>query len=375
MDPESPQEGFPHNDNPRPAAGAPVAVHAANEPPRQAASFGQPPRRSRMGLWLGLALLLMAGLGILAVGVVGVATLASLAASPGERRVREEFFSHDRRGGEKVAIITLDGIILDEADGFVKRQIDRVEKDKDVKAVVLRINSPGGTISGSDYLHHHLTKLAKDREIPIVVSMGGIAASGGYYVAMAVGDTPDSIFAESSTFTGSIGVMIPRYDLSEMLQNWGIRYDSVASHDLKGMGSMAKPMTEQERELFQEIVDEGFTQFKDIIRSGRPSMRDDPEVLDKLATGQIFTASQAVQHGLVDRIGFIEIAIDRAIEVAGLDPDEVKVVRYKPEPSLAGILLGGEARGRPLDLKAIMELATPRAYYLCTWLPPLHSRP
>ncbi len=374
MDSQSPQEGFPNN-SPRPAEQEPIAAQAACGPPPAAVHHDRPPRRSHAGAWTALILLFLGGLGLLVIGAVVLAALASLTGTQGEKRVREEYFSHNENGTRKVAIIAIEGVIMDEADGFVKRQIDRALKDKQVKAIVLRVDSPGGTVSGSDYLHHHLRELVKKREIPVVVSMGGIAASGGYYVAMAVGDVPDSIFAEPSTFTGSIGVIIPRYDLSEMLQNWGIEYDAVASGKFKSMGNMAKPMTEEERELFQQIVDEGFGQFKDIIRSGRPEFREDPQALDTIATGQIFTARQAVQNGLVDRIGFIENAVERAIEIAALDPAEVQVVRYKPEPSLAGLLMGSEARGQSLDLRAILELTTPRAYYLSTWLPPLHSRP
>lgn len=322
-----------------------------------------------------LILLFLGGLGFLAVGAFLLAAFAGLAGTPGEQRVCEEYFSHNENGTRKVAIIAIEGVIMDEVDGFVKRQIDRAMKDEQVEAIVLRVDSPGGTVSGSDYLHHHLRVLVEERKIPVVVSMGGIAASGGYYVAMAVGDAPDSIYAEPSTFTGSIGVIIPHYDLSEMLQNWGVEYDAVASGKFKSMGNMAKPMTEEERALFQQIVDEGFGQFKDIIRSGRPKFREDPQALDALATGQIFTSRQAVDKGLVDRIGFIENAVERAIEMAALDPADVQVVRYKPEPSLAGLLMGGEARGQALDLRAILELTTPRAYYLSTWLPPLHSRP
>ncbi len=373
MDSQSHPEGVPGNEAPNPAPREPIAAQPVHE--WQDSQYGRPPRRSRTGLWIALALLMIAGLGLMMVGLAAMATLAGLTTTAGERRVREEFVSHNRQATRKVAVITIEGIILDEADGFVKRQIDRAQNDDQVEAVVLRINSPGGTVSGSDYLHHHLRKLAEDREIPIVASMGGVAASGGYYVAMAVGDTPESIYAEPSTFTGSIGVVIPRYDVSELLQNWGIEYDAIASGDLKGMGSMAKPMSEEERKLFAQIVEEGFEQFKDTIRSGRPTLRDDPDALDKIATGQIFTARQAVEHGLVDRIGFVERAIERAIEVAGLDPDEVKVVRYRPEPSLARLLMGAETHSRRLDLKALLDLITPRAYYLCTWLPVHHSRP
>ncbi len=374
MDSQSPQEGFPNNST-KPAKHEPIAAQAAYGPPRTAVPADRLPRRSHAGAWTALVLLLLGGLGLLVIGAFAMAGLASLAGTSGKPRVREEFFSHNEHGTRKVAIIAIEGVIMGEVDGFAKRQIDCAMKDEQVEAIVLRVDSPGGTVSGSDYLHHHLRKLVDERKIPIVVSMGGIAASGGYYVAMAVGDASDSIYAEPSTFTGSIGVIIPHYDLSEMLQNWGVEYDAVASGKFKSMGNMAKPMTEEERKLFQQIVDEGFEQFKGIIRSGRPKFREAPNALDALATGQIFTSRQAVENGLVDRIGFIENAVERAIEMAALDPADVQVVRYKPESNLVGLLMGSEARGQTIDFRAILELTTPRAYYLSTWLPPLHSRP
>ena len=370
MDSQVPQDGYPQHEGPKPAASAPIAAQ-----PAQTAFPERPVRRSHAGTWIALILLLFGGLGILMVGGIALVAVASIAGGTGEPRVHEEYFSHNRSGSRKVAILTIDGVIMDEVDGFAKRQIERVIKDEDVAAVVLRVNSPGGTISGSDYLHHHLRKMVEERKIPIVVSMGGIAASGGYYVSMAVGDTPDSIFAEPSTFTGSIGVIIPHYDLSEMLNHWGVEYDAVASGKFKSMGNLAKPMTEEERELFQQIVDEGFEQFKKVIRSGRPAFEEDPEELDALATGQIFTAEQAAKNGLVDRIGFIESAVERAIELASLNPANVQVVRYKPDPTLTDLLMGGKSQAQTIDMHAILELATPRAYYLTTWLPPVCSRP
>ena len=101
--------------------------------------------------------------------------------------IRERFHSGAEGGRDKVAVISVRGIIL-EGDGFVKRQIDRVRQDERVKAVVVRVDSPGGTVTGSDYIYHHLKKLREERNIPLVVSMGSIAASGGYYISMAVGD-------------------------------------------------------------------------------------------------------------------------------------------------------------------------------------------
>ena len=138
----------------------------------------------------------------------------------------------------------------------------------------------------------------------------------------------------------------------------------------------ARPMTEEERKIFQALVSDGFTRFKEVVKSGRPKFKQDPAALDKLATGQVFTADQAEKNGLVDKIGFIDDAVDRAIELANLDKDNVKVVRYKPEPSLANVLFGVQsAKAKNFDLAAMLDLATPRAYYLCTWLPAAAAKP
>ncbi|HOP77611.1 MAG: signal peptide peptidase SppA [Thermogutta sp.] len=285
----------------------------------------------------------------------------------GSKKVREKYFSHSRFARDKVVIMPLEGLILD-GDGFMKRQIDQVIEDETVKAVVLRVNSPGGTVSGSHAIYHYLKKMCEKRKIPLVVSMGAIAASGGYYVSMAVGDTPKSIYAEPTTWTGSIGVIIPHYDAAELAQKIGIKEDSVASHPLKGMGSMLRPMTEEERAIFQGLVDESFNRFKEVVKSGRPKFRQQPELLDKLATGQVFPAEQAKAEGLVDEIGFLEDAVDRAIELANLDPDNVRVVKYEKELTLMDVLLGETVQVHigpaGMDWKSLLEWSVPRAYYL-----------
>jgi protease-4 len=313
--------------------------------------------------------LLLLGLGVSVMLNVGL--LLGGAGFDAGRKVREKFFSHQRYASDKVAILSVEGMILDEDDGFVKRQIDQAAEDDDVKAVVLRVNSPGGTVTGSDYLYHHLKQMREERQIPVVVSMGGVAASGGYYVSMAVGDTPDCIFAEPTTWTGSIGVIIPHYDLSSLLQEWGVEDDSIASHPLKDMGSFTKPMTEEEREIYQTLVDETFERFKAIVRSGRPQLREEPKILDDLATGQVYTAEQALKHGLVDKIGFLEAAVARAIELANLDEENVRVVKYKREPTLADVLMGAKASRPGFELAELLDLTVPRAYYLWSRTPPL----
>lgn len=309
---------------------------------------------------LGLGLFLSLSVNLMFMSLLGLQVFET-------PKVREKYFSHSRIARDKVVIMPLEGLILD-GDGFMKKQIDQVIKDDNVKAVVLRVNSPGGTVTGADYILHHLKKMREKRNIPLVVSMGSVAASGGYYVSMAVGDTPRSIYAEPTTWTGSIGVIIPHYNAAELAEKLGIKEDSIASHPLKNMGSFLRPMTEEERQIFQGLVDESFQRFKDIIKSGRPIYQKQPELLDKLATGQVFTAQQAKASGLIDEIGFLEDAVDRAIALAGLDPENVRVVRYEKEPNLADLLLGETVLSRhlpqELQWRWLLEMAVPRAYYL-----------
>ncbi len=299
--------------------------------------------------------------------------------APSEK-IRERYHSRARHAADKIALIRVEGVII-EGDGFVKRQIDQVLKDESVKAVVLRIDSPGGTVTASDYLYHHLKEMVEQRQIPLVVSMGSLCASGGYYVAMAVGDRKESIFAEPTSWTGSIGVIIPHFDVSELLARWNIQDDSIASGRFKQMGSPTRKLTEteraEERAILKTLVDETFARFKTIVQGGRPALKADAEALAAVTTGQIFTAPQARKHGLVDRIGFVEDAIDRAAELAKLDKENVRVVKYtRHVPGLVEAMSGTESRlfrGPGFDLRSLLDLTAPRAYYLCTWLPSILS--
>lgn len=354
--------------------------HVPLQPPSSSAGpaehAGLPSRRrAHSGIrWL-VRMTALALLGVaffLTLGLVGLGELLSTGSDEG---VHEQYFSHSRHGVEKVAIISVEGTIL-HGEGFVKKQIDQIRKDDAVKAVVLRVNSPGGTVTASDYLYHHLKKLVEERKLPLVVSMGGLAASGGYYISMAVGDAPESIFAEPSTWTGSIGVVIPHYNVAGLMEKWQVEDDSIKSHRLKQMGTPTRAMTEEERKIFQELVDESFGRFKEIVKAGRPAFRQDEEALKKVATGQVFTTRQALANGLVDKEGFIEDAIDRAIALAKLDKTKVKTVKYKHSAGLLDLLLSSARsrvapQGAGADLALLLDLASPRAYYLSTWLPSL----
>ena len=317
--------------------------------------------------------------------VAGVSLLVAMASAAANARyfqrdakLLEHHHSLSRTAPAKVAIVDVAGAILG-GSGFARAQLDRIKEDEAVRAIVLRVDSPGGTVSGSDELHHRLAEVARDRDLPVVVSMGSIAASGGYYVAMANGGRDDVIFAEPATLTGSIGVIIPHFDVSKLMKRFDIEDDSIASGPLKEMLSPTKERTpelaERERKLLQGLVDEMFSRFKQIVKQGRPKLDD--EKLAGVATGQIFTAQQALDAGLVDRIGFLEDAVNRAVELSGLTATTARVVRYSRPRSLLQDVLGGgvtarsggSAFGNPFE--AFAEWTTPRAWYLCSWWPAL----
>jgi protease IV len=292
---------------------------------------------------------------------------------------QEKYYSLSEDAMDKIAIIRVEGAILD-AEGFVKKQIDRVREDESVKAVVLRIDSPGGTVTASDFLYHELRNMLDERKIPIVVSMGSICASGGYYMAMAAGPGEDIVFAEPTTWTGSIGVVIPHYDLSGLLENWNVVDDSIASHKYKLMGSPTRKLSPEEeaeeRKLLQELVDESFERFKQIVLRGRPMLKEDEATLKEATTGRIFSADQAKELKLVDKIGFLQAAIERAAELAGREPDTLRCVHYEEPPSSLKMLLGAKSGVLPsgkIDLASVLDLTAPRAYYICTWLPAILS--
>jgi protease IV len=239
-----------------------------------------------------------------------------------------------------------------------------------VKAIVLRVDSPGGTVSGSDYIFHHLKKLRDEKSIPLVVSMGGVAASGGYYVSMAVGDKEDTIFAEPTCSTGSIGVMIPHYDLSGLLKRFDVKDDSLATHERKLMLSMTKPMSPDDREILQSHIDDMFVRFKEVVKEGRPFFRNDPTALDQLATGEIFTTDKAIEKKLVDKKGFLEDAVDRAIELASLNKSKTKVVKFKRPVSFTDAFTLSKAQSpHGLELSSLLDFSTPRAWYFSSTLP------
>jgi len=243
---------------------------------------------------------------------------------------------------EKVAVIPLTGAIFDGTARNFDRFMDDVEKDTAVKAIVIEIDSPGGTVTASDQIHHRLEDFKlKFPDKPVIIAMGGLAASGGYYVACA----GDHIFAQRTTMTGSIGVLWQSMNVSRLLDKWGVEDNSIHSTgaDYKEVGSPTKPMSAEESQYIRAIIDQAFSEFKQVVVGGRKSALKQP--IDTIANGKIYTAQEALSLGLVDAIGYLSNATQHAAGVAKLK--NPMVVRYEPAPSL--LLMLGLGSQSPID--------------------------
>lgn len=230
----------------------------------------------------------------------------------------------------KIAVVDVDGIILNESErsfltpgehpvAHLLEELDKAARDPAVKAVVLRINSPGGSVTASELMHHELERFRKSGK-PVVAMMLDVAASGGYYIACAA----DEIVACRSTVTGSIGVIMQTIEVTGTMQKIGVRAEAIKSGDQKGAGSPFESLTPEQREVFQVVVGELYTQFVDVVAAGRPELSR--ERILELADGRIYTAPQALENGLIDRIGTVRDAIARAKELGGVK--KARVVAY-----------------------------------------------
>nr|MBC8288878.1 S49 family peptidase [Planctomycetota bacterium] len=209
---------------------------------------------------------------------------------------------------------------------------------------------------------HRLKQLAAKK--PIYVSMKRIAASGGVYAAMGVGET-GKIFAEPTTWTGSIGVIIPRYDFSGLGQKYGVASDSLTTGEFKDSLNPLKPLTDADREVWGAIMEDSFARFIGVVAEGRKGL-DEETVRNKLATGQVFTAEQAKSNGLIDDIKYEDEVID--ILKQDLKLKTVRVTKYTYTPTTLELLLGQARAQQPENpLKTLFDNNVPRAMYYFGW--------
>lgn len=278
----------------------------------------------------------------------------------------------------KIAVVEVDGIILDESPGslltpgkhpvaHLREELDRAAHDGQVKAVVLRINSPGGAVTASELMHHEV-RAFRDKGKPVVVMMLDVAASGGYYVACAANE----IVACRSTVTGSIGVIMQTFDATGTLQKIGLRAEAIKSGAQKGAGSPFATMTPEQRAVFQGVVDELYGQFVDVVTEGRKGLSR--ERVAALADGRVYTAPQALENGLIDHIGTMDDAVNRAKALAGIST--ARVVAYRQPYRHVANYYAAQPTGAPrttvnllnVDLVAADRIELPPFLYL--WVRP-----
>jgi protease-4 len=243
--------------------------------------------------------------------------------------------------GPRVAIVELEGIIIDVQD--ILDDLKRHREDPLVRAVVVRINSPGGVVGPTQEVHQALMRLRQAGK-PVVASLGAVAASGGYYVAVAA----DQIYANPGTLTGSIGVIMQMANLEQLMKKVGVDYVVVKAGPFKDLGNIARPMTADERRVLQTLLDDVHGQFIQAVAEGRKLDRGDVAVF---ADGRIFSGTQAKGLRMVDELGGLEDAVERAARLAGL-PTPPRVVEPRRHFSIFDLVgtrlgLGGMAALTP----------------------------
>jgi len=281
----------------------------------------------------------------------------------------EKFHSGDKTSSDKIAIIHITGTIMPPFTSYTLKAIKQARNDAKVKGVLLVVNSPGGFVADSHQIYHRLKELREATSKPIYVAMDSLAASGGYYVAM--GSGPEGkIFAEPTTWTGSIGVIIPHYDVTELAEKVGVKATPLTTGQYKDSLSPFKKMSEDDTRVWKHLITQAYDQFLDVIVEGRSKLTR--EQIREYADGRIFSAKDARQYGLIDEIGYTEDAIE-ALKTK-LNLDKARVVQYERPASVIDLLGLGKAEVGPREQwNALLEASVPRSMYFCSWGAPLSS--
>ena len=240
-------------------------------------------------------------------------------------------------GTEKILLLDLSGVISEEsiADGGsplgggavepsmvarVKEELQKATKDNHIRAVVLRINSPGGTVTASDIIYHEVMQFKEKTGKKVIASIGGIGASGGYYIAAAA----DQIVANPTAITGSIGVIMLHFNVQGLLEKIGVGTEAIKSGPYKDMASPFREISPEDRKILQDKINSMYERFLEVVAKGRKQI--DPGEMRAIADGRIYTSEEAKKLNLIDQIGYLDAAINLAKQEAGLT--DAKVVLY-----------------------------------------------
>ena len=280
---------------------------------------------------------------------------------PGFGNSRESHLSGTEGAADRIAVIRFTGTISPPFTGMWIDQIHRAAEDERVKGVMLVIDSPGGLVADSHQIYNELLKLGKKK--PIWVQMKRIAASGGYYIAMGVGKE-GRIYAEPTTWTGSIGVIVPYYNMKGLSEKFGVTAAPLTTGPLKDSLNPFRDMSDEEREVWDLILADAFDRFVGVIAAGRSKLEE--EDVRTLGTGQIYTANQAKANGMIDEIGYTN---DSLVAFAdSLRLESWAAVEYSAPPNLLSIIVSNIEAEDPVTTQ-IMEASIPKAMYYCSWNP------
>jgi len=278
---------------------------------------------------------------------------------------------------DKIAIIDVDGLLANRhKSGWMRsgenpvslfiEKLDKAAADKSVKAVVLRLDSPGGTVAASDIMHHHLMEFRRQTGKPVIACVLGIGCSGAYYIACGC----DGIIAQPSGVVGNIGVIFQTFSVAGTLEKIGVKTVTIKSGDLKDMASPLHDLSDEEHKVLQGIIEHLSGQFFEVVRKGRKTI--DEQKMAELSDGRVFTAEQALQQGLIDKVGYIADGIKWAKEIAGVKKTRV-VIYHRPsnyKPNAYGLATAGaEGPGPLVNLELPDWLNAPGAQFLYLWQP------
>jgi len=252
-------------------------------------------------------------------------------------------------GAKKILLLDISGIISEQEKSngllgrttpsmvsLIRESLYKAEKDKNLAGIILRINSPGGTVTASDIIHHDISEFKKRTKIPVQACIMGTGTSGGYYIASAA----DRITAHPTAITGSIGVILMKFNVEGLMGKIGVEEQTVKSGDKKDIMSPFRKATPEEIKLGQEIIDQLYGRFLDVVmdRSGNTLSREN---LRKVADGRIYTAGQALQAGLIDTTGYLDDVITRMRKNIG--DDKARVITYYRTGSYKGSIYASAA--------------------------------
>ena len=237
------------------------------------------------------------------------------------------------KGKDKIVLIDISGVLSSkEKKGLlafqqeasivarVREELQKAARDKQVKGLILRINTPGGTVTSSDIIYRDIKRFKDEMQVPVVACMMEVATSGGYYVALAA----DTIVAHPTSVTGSIGVIALKFNAKGLMEKIGIEDETIMAGDKKDLFSPFRPLTEEERVIVQNMLNDFHQRFMNTVAEGRRGL--DREQIKKVADGRVFTADQALEEKLIDEIGYLDDVI--ALVKKQADIADAKVIMY-----------------------------------------------